>query len=916
MTAGILQVVARGHEDIILTEDPQITLFKTIYRRHTNFSKTEYDLKFINRLDFGKIGIVTIEKLADLVHRLFLVIKLPKIDICYDKLTAEIVQEKFGIKWDGCDINDIEQLIQKEEEKIAIKTKKYKKILKAVKNNNSNCNNVDDFINYLISNLLKYDNGYDCYKIIEDQTTNNNIMHFHDIVRLVKEEFVKCITSGSLELFNLWCIENSYDSSLDLPKELAIKNCRDNYNRFEDIVKSRNDSTFCFYKYTNNWINLSKIKSIFPETEFQKYMGKYPELTADFYDKLDTLFDEFNMEHFNELESEQYRNVYCLNMLPLILLDDVEQKSDKIKEIERLRKLFTVDNNMIQKLNNILKQNDNNNDKKLYIAIFDNNNDWLTSFISIINDTFNIDYSSDSKVLAINEIIQKFNNYYKQLYKELIGELNEDINRQNLLEKYDRYKNSLLDIEQCKELKNYEDTVHYIIDHYISSNTISEIVKKNMLEKNYTMIKDIIEQFNQTTMWNKIKEMDFKDCTCENEVYDEIKNMIVSKTVFYKIKELKKDTIEETCSTISEYFNNFGVDSSKYDKLREMIRRVGKKPKFSWIRNIGHYIIKYIRIKLNDQVVDVRYGEWMFIWHSLTRRMQKERGYNLLIGNIPDLYTFNSEPKDEYEMIIPLPLWFCDEIGASLPLVAMNRMDIKMYVELRSFEEVSRFDEYTHFRKQPKLECSVIGEYIYVDSSEREKMVNSSLEYLIEGVQYNGDLEFVDVDENGIIVADYDFSLLTREIFWVLQRKEFIDGSNCTYSTGNVKERKYNNYGIDYNTGEGSIVKRVQIKFNERIREHFKDEVFYNSIQPYERHYASPPNGVYCYSFAIHPENSMQPSGVLNTGLIQYFILEIELSEPIIELLKNKKTRLRLATYSLGNSILRVTNGIAGVLFY
>ena len=38
MGGGLLQLVAYGAQDIYLTGNPQITFFKVVYRRHTNFS--------------------------------------------------------------------------------------------------------------------------------------------------------------------------------------------------------------------------------------------------------------------------------------------------------------------------------------------------------------------------------------------------------------------------------------------------------------------------------------------------------------------------------------------------------------------------------------------------------------------------------------------------------------------------------------------------------------------------------------------------------------------------------------------------------------------------------------------------------------------------------------------------------------
>lgn len=80
MTGGILQLVARGYDDLYIINEPEITYFKIIYRRHTNFAMFPKKLKFNQVLNFGKTGRCRILKIADLVHKLCLVIKLPKIE--------------------------------------------------------------------------------------------------------------------------------------------------------------------------------------------------------------------------------------------------------------------------------------------------------------------------------------------------------------------------------------------------------------------------------------------------------------------------------------------------------------------------------------------------------------------------------------------------------------------------------------------------------------------------------------------------------------------------------------------------------------------------------------------------------------------------------------------------------------------
>lgn len=79
MTGGLIQLVAYGFDDMYLTNDPQITFFKVVYRRHTNFSVEQIPQSFVNDANFGKTSTAFISKNGDLVGKILLVITLPKI---------------------------------------------------------------------------------------------------------------------------------------------------------------------------------------------------------------------------------------------------------------------------------------------------------------------------------------------------------------------------------------------------------------------------------------------------------------------------------------------------------------------------------------------------------------------------------------------------------------------------------------------------------------------------------------------------------------------------------------------------------------------------------------------------------------------------------------------------------------------
>ena len=72
MGGGLMQLVAYGAQDIYLTGNPQITFFKVVYRRHTNFSMEAIAQTFNGTAALGSDVSATISRNGDLVHRLYL----------------------------------------------------------------------------------------------------------------------------------------------------------------------------------------------------------------------------------------------------------------------------------------------------------------------------------------------------------------------------------------------------------------------------------------------------------------------------------------------------------------------------------------------------------------------------------------------------------------------------------------------------------------------------------------------------------------------------------------------------------------------------------------------------------------------------------------------------------------------------
>jgi hypothetical protein len=80
MGGGLLQLVAYGAQDVYLTGNPQITFFKVVYRRHTNFAVEAIAQTFNGTPGYGNTVSCQISRNGDLINRVYLQVKLPKID--------------------------------------------------------------------------------------------------------------------------------------------------------------------------------------------------------------------------------------------------------------------------------------------------------------------------------------------------------------------------------------------------------------------------------------------------------------------------------------------------------------------------------------------------------------------------------------------------------------------------------------------------------------------------------------------------------------------------------------------------------------------------------------------------------------------------------------------------------------------
>ena len=85
-----MQLVAYGAQDVYLTGSAQITFFKVVYRRHTNFSVEPIPQTFNGAPEFGRTVTCTINRSGDLITNMYAAIKLRAVS------GGEVDSDNFG----------------------------------------------------------------------------------------------------------------------------------------------------------------------------------------------------------------------------------------------------------------------------------------------------------------------------------------------------------------------------------------------------------------------------------------------------------------------------------------------------------------------------------------------------------------------------------------------------------------------------------------------------------------------------------------------------------------------------------------------------------------------------------------------------------------------------------------------------
>ena len=165
-------------------------------------------------------------------------------------------------------------------------------------------------------------------------------------------------------------------------------------------------------------------------------------------------------------------------------------------------------------------------------------------------------------------------------------------------------------------------------------------------------------------------------------------------------------------------------------------------PLWGWVTSLGHSLISDYYLEIGGTQIDKQYGDWLNVWYELTHKVGQERGYAVMIGNVPAMTQLATQPNggSNYVLNVPLQFFHCRHDGLGLPLIALQYHEVRVTFDFNDLDNlyVTNYaaGSVTWLTRPTIQEASLWVDYVYLDQEERKRFAQATHEYLIEQVQY------------------------------------------------------------------------------------------------------------------------------------------------------------------------------------
>lgn len=220
-------------------------------------------------------------------------------------------------------------------------------------------------------------------------------------------------------------------------------------------------------------------------------------------------------------------------------------------------------------------------------------------------------------------------------------------------------------------------------------------------------------------------------------------------------------------------------------------------------------------------------------------------------------------------------------------MCALYRQHVEIEVKLRPLEDLLNKSVTPPTGVIPTI--SLPTEYVYLTDEEMIYFRNTKIDYVITQLQLS---EMVVPANTETHKYKLEFVNPVKELYMIVQN----DDANLS------------DYMKDSSTGDIDQIKNIQLDFNGQnyIDPAVIDYLYLRCIEPMNKHTRVSNTAIYNYSFSLDPE-SYQPTGQINMSRIINKLLTVN----YVPHTTDRKVKIYAKSYN----VLRIENGMAGILF-
>lgn len=298
----------------------------------------------------------------------------------------------------------------------------------------------------------------------------------------------------------------------------------------------------------------------------------------------------------------------------------------------------------------------------------------------------------------------------------------------------------------------------------------------------------------------------------------------------------------------------------------------------TWVENLAENLVEWIEFRCADTVFATHKSTVFHSYAQLFIEPGIKAAYRKIIGNRPELTTFNFNPKPETEIALPLIFYFNRNSHIALPMNASLHTNYQIVFKLRNLDEVSyreRFSEFiTGSAHKPRISGYAMVEQIFLGQQERARFASGVLEYLTDFTQYD---DFT--AKQSQIIHKYRFHSPSKLLVMTIQPEVHINPelrtNDKSYFYG---ERQWNNYSMESKFDLCLIDSAKKAHYMRVVGRYIRTSTEYSKVKSHSK-----PRNIYAPILRIK-SHSLKISPEENPLFIELFhtLIRSEVNYPII----------------------------------